>query len=98
MRNVYNQVEVPEPAPDGNPMAEELRRLAREAITQGAFTPAFTLAAAAEIIEILIQERDEARSELCELDANTSLQAGTPTTVAADRGWSYLYPVKEGSE
>jgi hypothetical protein len=91
VRNVHQQVEVPEPAPNGNPMAEALRTLAREAMKQTAFTPAFTLVAAAEIIEILIQERDEARSELCELDANSSLQAGTPRSVAADRGWSYLF-------
>ena len=39
----------------------------------------------------LTAERDDARREVCELDANGSLQAGTPTTVAADRDWSYLY-------
>ena len=39
----------------------------------------------------LTAERDEARREVCELDANGSLEAGTPTTVAADRDWAYLY-------
>jgi hypothetical protein len=44
----------------------------------------------AEIAQVT-SERDEARREVCELDANGSLQAGTPTTVAGDRGWAYLY-------
>jgi hypothetical protein len=37
------------------------------------------------------KERDDARREVCELDANGSLEGGTPTTVAADRDWAYLY-------
>jgi hypothetical protein len=44
----------------------------------------------AEIAQVT-SERDEARREVCELDANGSLEAGTPTTVAGDRGWAYLY-------
>ncbi len=42
-------------------------------------------------IKAMTAERDEARREVCELDANGSLEAGTPTTVAADRDWAYLY-------
>ena len=42
-------------------------------------------------LKAIAAERDDARREVCELDANGSLEAGTPTTVAADRGWSYLY-------
>jgi phosphoserine phosphatase len=44
-----------------------------------------------EQIETLKEQRDEARRLVCELDANGSLEAGTPTTVAGDRGWAYLY-------
>ena len=44
-----------------------------------------------EVHEYTRRERDDARREVCELEANGSLEAGTPTTVAADRDWSYLY-------
>ena len=54
-----------------------------------------TEASVPAIIKRLVKERDDARREVCELDANGSLEAGTPTTVAADRDWSYLYR-KEG--
>jgi hypothetical protein len=43
------------------------------------------------LCDVIAKFRDEARREVCELDANGSLEGGTPTTVAADRGWSYLY-------
>jgi hypothetical protein len=42
-------------------------------------------------LKAMTAERDDARREVCELDANGSLEAGTPTTVAGDRGWAYLY-------
>lgn len=43
------------------------------------------------LCDVIAKSRDDARREVCELDANGSLEAGTPTTVAGDRGWSYLY-------
>jgi len=43
------------------------------------------------LCDSIAKERDDARREVCELDANGSLEAGTPTTVAGDRGWAYLY-------
>ena len=49
------------------------------------------VAALSEQVDTVRSERDDARREVCELDANGSLEAGTPTTVAGDRGWSYLY-------
>ena len=47
------------------------------------------------LCNVIAKSRDDARREVCELDANGSLEGGTPTTVAADRDWSYLYE-KEG--
>jgi len=43
------------------------------------------------LCNVIAKSRDDARREVCELEANGSLEAGTPTTIAADRDWSYLY-------
>ena len=43
------------------------------------------------LCNVIAKSRDDARREVCELDANGSLEGGTPTTVAGDRGWAYLY-------
>lgn len=44
-----------------------------------------------EQIDQIQGERDEARREVCEIDAIGAIDDGRPSTVARNRGWSYLY-------